>query len=146
MGAAVRPESTGRAKSDPVSSFFARLAAAGHVPTFERNSATLRFDVLDDDGHASERWYVTVTDGDVAVSHRNGPADAIVRTQRGHLGALVTGRTNATAAYLRGLLTCEGSMAAVIMFQRCLPGPPGSTGRVAPISSAAVTAERRAAA
>jgi hypothetical protein len=33
----------------------------------------------------------------------------------------------------------------VIMFQRCLPGPPGSTGRIAPIRSAAVTAERRAA-
>jgi hypothetical protein len=140
----VRPESTGRAKSDSVSSFFARLAAAGHVPTFERNSATLRFDVVDD-GRATERWYVTVTDGDVAVSHKNGPADAVVRIRRRHLGALVTGRVNATAAYLRGLLTCEGSMAAVIMFQSCLPGPPGSTGRVGPISSAAVTAERRAA-
>ncbi|HEX5188675.1 MAG TPA: SCP2 sterol-binding domain-containing protein [Streptosporangiaceae bacterium] len=135
------------AGKEPVSSFFARLAEAGHVPTFERNSATLRFDVSGDDGngHPRERWYVTVTDGDVTVSHKNGPADAVVRIGRRHLGALVTGRLNATAAYLRGLLTCEGSMAAVIMFQRCLPGPPGSTGRIAPISSAAVTAERRAA-
>ena len=83
---------------------------------------------------------MTVSNGDVAVSHKNGPADAVVRVGRGHLGALVTGRLNATAAYLRGLLSCEGSMAAVIMFQRCLPGPPGSKGRVAPISSAAVTA------
>lgn len=144
----MRAESTKRAGSDPVSSFFAELAAAGHVSTFERNSATLRFDVSDNGdggGGATERWYVTVTNGDVAVSHKNGPADAVVRVGRGHFGALVTGRLNATAAYLRGLLTCEGSMAAVIMFQRCLPGPPGSSGRVAPISSAAVTAERRAA-
>lgn len=134
------------AGKDQVSSFFARLAEAGHVPTFERNSATLRFDVSGDgQGQPGERWYVTVTDGDVAVSHTNGPADAVVRIGRRHLGALVTGRLNATAAYLRGLLTCEGSMAAVIMFQRCLPGPPASTGRVAPISSAAVTAQRRAA-
>ncbi len=139
----MRAESKKRAGSDPVSSFFAGLAAAGHVPTFERNSATLRFDVLGDDdsgSRATERWYVTVTNGDVAVSHKNGPADAVVRVGRGHLGALVTGRLNATAAYLRGLLSAEGSMAAVIMFQRCLPGPPGSKGRVAPISSAAVTA------
>jgi hypothetical protein len=127
---------------DPVIRFFSELGAAGHVPTFERNSATLRFDVLgdgDSGSRATERWYVTVSNGDVAVSHKNGPADAVVRVGRGHLGALVTGRLNATAAYLRGLLSCEGNMAAVIMFQRCLPGPPGSKGRVAPITSAAVT-------
>jgi hypothetical protein len=138
------------ATHDGVTRFFAELAAAGHVPTFERNSATLRFDVLDDDksprekAQTIERWYVAVTNGDVTVSHRNGSADAIVRIQRGYLESVVTGRLNAQAAFLRGLFTCEGSMAAVIMFQRCLPGPPGSTGRIAPISSAQVMAERRA--
>jgi hypothetical protein len=131
---------------DPVSTFFTELAAAGHVPAFERNSATLRFDVRSGDGatETTERWYVAVTNGDVTVSHRNGSADAIVRIQRGCLESIVTGRLNAQAAYLRGLLTCEGSMAALMMFQRYLPGPPGSTGRVAPISSAQVMAERRA--
>jgi hypothetical protein len=68
-----------------------------------------------------------------------------VHIERPHLEAIVSGRLNAQAALLRGLLTCEGSMAALIMFQRCLPGPPGSTGRVAPISSQAVTAGRRSA-
>jgi len=129
----------------PISTFFAGLGNAGTVPTFERNSATLRFDVEDDAGRIGERWYVTVADGHVAISHRNASADAVIRIQRPYLEAIVTGRINATAAYLRGLLTCAGSMAAFIMFQRCLPGPPGSTGRVAPISSAAVMAERRAA-
>ena len=136
-----------QATSDTVTRFFAELAAAGHVPTFERNSATLRFDVLGDGtsaGETTERWYVTVNNGDVTVSRRNGSADAIVRIQRGCLEALLTGRLNAQSAYLRGLFSCEGSMAAVIMFQRCLPGPPGSTGRIAPISSAQVMAERRA--
>ena len=131
---------------NPISTFFAQLGKAGHVPTFERNSSTLRFDVEDDEaGPIGERWYVTVRAGDVAISHRNASADAVIRIQRPYLEAIVTGRINATAAYLRGLLTCAGSMAAFIMFQRCLPGPPGSTGRVAPISSAAVMAERRAA-
>jgi hypothetical protein len=142
----VRTESTKDAKpnADQVGKFFADLAAAGHVATFERNSATLRFDVLDAGGGKIERWYMTVINGDVSVSRKNGPADAVVRVARPDLEALLTGRLNAQAAYLRGLLTCEGSMAAVMMFQRCLPGPSGSTGRVAPISSAAVMAERRA--
>jgi hypothetical protein len=130
---------------DPISTFFAGLGKAGQVPTFERNSATLRFDVEDDAGRIGGRWYVTVLNGHVAISRRNASADAVIRTRRPYLEAIVTGTINATAAYLRGLLTCAGSMAAFIMFQRCLPGPPGSTGRVAPISSAAVMAERRAA-
>jgi hypothetical protein len=136
-----------QATRDTVTRFFAELAAAGHVPTFERNSGTLRFDVRGDDksaGETAERWYVAVTNGDVTVSRRNGSADAVVRIERRCLESLVTGRLNAQAAYLRGLFSCEGSMAAVIMFQRCLPGPPGSTGRIAPLTSAQVMAERRA--
>ncbi len=146
-GRTQNPNRGDQSRKDPVTKFFAELAAAGHIPTFERNSATLRFDVQGDikgDGDAIERWHVSVTNGDVTVSRKNGPADAVIKIQRRHLVALVTGRTNAQAAYLRGLLTCEGNMAALIMFQRCLPGPRGSSGRVAPISSAAVTAERRA--
>jgi len=137
-----------QAPRDSVTRFFTELAAAGHVPTFERNSATVRFDVLGDDknpretAQPAERWYVAVTNGDVTVSHRNGSADAVVRISRKWLESAVTGRLNAQAAYLRGLFTCEGSMAALIMFQRCLPGPRGSTGRVAPISSAQAMADR----
>jgi SCP-2 sterol transfer family len=137
-----------RAQRDPVTAFFEELGAAGHIPTFERNSATLRFDVTGDGGKSddaiAERWYVSVTNGDVTISHRDNQADAVIRIQRRYLAALVTGGLNAQAAYLRGLFTCEGSMAAVIMFQRCLPGPRGSKGRVAPISSATITAERSA--
>ncbi len=76
------------------------------------------------------------------MSHSNGAADATVRVDRPYLEAMVTGRLNAQAAFLRGLFTCEGSVSALMMFQRCLPGPPGSTGRVPPISSKTVMAER----
>jgi hypothetical protein len=130
-----------RQAADPIGKFFSALAESGHLPTFEGQSATLRFDLL---GAAHpERWYVAVNRGDVSVARHNGSADAIVRMQRPHFAAMVTGRLNAQAAILRGLLTCEGSMAALIMFQRCLPGPPGSTGRVAPISGKTVTEQRR---
>jgi alkyl sulfatase BDS1-like metallo-beta-lactamase superfamily hydrolase len=127
--------------ADPISQFFADLAAPGHLATFDRDSATLRFDVHD--GGQVQHWYVAVTNGDVAVSRQNEAADAVIHVERPTFEAIVTGRMNAQAALLRGVLTCEGSMAALMMFQRCLPGPPGSTGRVAPISSQTVMAQRR---
>jgi hypothetical protein len=126
---------------DPVSEFFEGLAELGHVETFDGQSATLRFEVAD--GPRVERWRLGVSDGDVSVDRDDGPADAVMRTDRPHFEAIVTGRLNAQAAMLRGLLVCEGRMAACIMFQRSLPGPPGSTGRVAPISSATVMSQRR---
>jgi hypothetical protein len=134
-----------QAADDPVSRFFAGLADAGHVATFEGQSATVRLDVADRD--QVEPWHLTISQGDVAVARERWPADAVVRADRALAEAMVTGRLNAQAALLRGALACEGKMAAAVMFQRCLPGPPGSTGRAAPISGetvmARVTAQRR---
>jgi len=146
----------------PIDRFFGGLAEAGHIATFERETATIRFDLLDrenlDDQNRDrhervEHWYLTMADGEVTVTRQDWPADdrpaddrpadAIVRARRPDFEAIVTGRLNAQAAILRGLATCEGNMAAVVMFQRCLPGPPGSTGRVAPISARTVMAQRR---
>ncbi len=127
--------------ADPISDFFASLTEPGHIATFEGEKATLRFEVGDRPG--IQYWYVVVHDGDVTVTRQKSAADAIVRVSRPDFEAIVTGRMNAQAATLRGLLTCEGSMAALMMFQRCLPGPPGSTGTVAPISSQTVMAQRR---
>lgn len=128
------------AAADAISQFFDDLARPGRLATFEGESATLRFDVPGPDARV-ERWYVTISDGDVSVTRQRGPADAVITIGREAAAALVTGRLNAQAAILRGLLSCEGSMAAAMTFQRCLPGPPGSVGRVAPISSRTVTAE-----
>jgi hypothetical protein len=128
------------AAADPVTQFFAALDEPGHLATFEGASAEVRFDVLD--GKKAERWHVSITRGDVTVTHGSGPADATVRIDRRLLEAIVTGRLNAQAAFLRGLFACEGSVGALMMFQRCLPGPPGSTGRAAPISSKTVMAQR----
>jgi len=131
------------ATADPISQFFDDLARPGHLATFEGESATIRLDVPGADARF-DRWFMTIHDGDVSVSHNRGPADAVVTI--GQLAAvqMVTGRLNAQAAILRGLLTCEGSMSACMMFQRCLPGPPGSVGRVAPISSQTVMAQHEA--
>jgi SCP-2 sterol transfer family len=127
--------------SDPISGFFASLAAPGYIATFAGESATLRFDVTT--GSKTQHWYVTISNGNVTVTRDAGPADAIVKIERPYLEDIVRGRLNAQAAMLRQVLTVEGSMAATMMFQRCLPGPRGSTGRVAPISSQTVMAQRR---
>ena len=136
--------------SNAVESFFTGLADAGHVATFEREFATIRFDVLDsgeeqqpEHSDRVERWYVTIADGTVSGTRQDRPTDAIVRISRPLLEAVVTGQANAQAAFLRGRLTVEGKVAALILFQRYLPGPPGSTGRVAPITSSAVMAQKR---
>ena len=128
--------------ADPISQFFTSLTEPGHLATLEAQSATLRFDVTAD-GVKPERWYVTVRDGDLSVARHGGQADAVITVGRPAAEALFTGRLNAQAAILRGLLGCEGSMAACMMFQRCLPSPPGSAGRVPPISSQAVMARHR---
>src|ERR1700739_1778115 len=92
--------------ADPISQFFADLAAPGHLATFEGDSATLRFDV--DDGGQVQHWYVTVSDGDVAVTRPNAVArqkkgaDAIIHIDRAPFEAIVTGRMNMAAALLRG--------------------------------------------
>ena len=143
---------TTAAPADKVGKFFDRLAATGHVATFEGHPpVTIRFDVTEgtgsdgtgSDGSGTDHWWVAVSDGDVTVAHANRSADAVARLQRRHFLAMAEGRMNAQAAMLRGLLACEGSMSALVMFQRCLPGPPGSTGRIAPIPGATVTAQRR---
>lgn len=133
-----------------VESFFAGLADLGHVATWEREFATIRFDILESDENEQdhhpdrlERWYVTIADGTVSATRQDRPADAIVRVSRPRFEAMVKGQVNAQAAFLRGLLTVEGKVAALVLFQRCLPGPTGSKGRVAPIPAATVTAQRR---
>jgi hypothetical protein len=126
--------------ADPVTQFFASLDEPGHLATLEGDSTVIRFDVVD--GEKVERWRVSIVRGEVAVTHGAGPADATVRIDRGHFEAILTGHLNAQAAFLRGLFSCEGSVGALMTFQRCLPGPPGSTGRVAPISSKTVMAGR----
>jgi len=127
--------------ADPVGEFFAALADEGHVATCNGDSATVRFDI--GDAKDVQNWYLAVSKGDVTVTREDGPADAVLRMTRPCAEALTTGRLNGQAALLRGVLTCEGSMAALVMFQRSLPGPPGATGRAQPISGAEIMAKRR---
>jgi putative sterol carrier protein len=102
--------------------FFEDLAKSDSVPLLQRVRGTVRFDLVDDGG--IEIWHVAIDKGDVKVSRKKTAADAVVNADRSLLDDMVLGRVNATAAVLRGLLSVEGNLGLVMIFQRLFPGPP----------------------
>ena len=115
--------------SDPIEEFFERLARRGSEPLLRRASGSLRIDLQD--GTTTERWFVTIEGGDVTVSHRNAKADGVIRTSKAQFEGMVTGRVNAMAAALRGVVSLEGDPTMLVLFQRALPGPPRTATRPA---------------
>ena len=67
---------------------------------------------------------MSIEKGDVTVSQEDTRADAVVRLDRSLFDGIVTGRANAMAAALRGVVAPEGDLGLVISFQRLFPGRP----------------------
>ena len=111
--------------SGPIEGFFEQLARStgGSLP--RRTSGSLRIDL--EDGTTAERWLVSIEEGGVSVSHRNAKADSVIRTSKKVFEGMVTGRVNAMAAALRGVVSLEGDPTLLVLFQRALPGPPPTT-------------------
>jgi predicted lipid carrier protein YhbT len=106
---------------DPTAGFFEALGRRGRQPLLDKVSGTIRVDLVDQE--RTVRWFVSVTNGDVAVSHRNAGADCVVRADKQLFDAIVRGEVNAIAALLRGALALEGSVELLVLFQRLFPGP-----------------------
>ena len=109
-------------RGSPTAEFFDELKRKGREPLLKGESGTLRFDLLD--GERVEHWSVVMASGDVTVSRRRGPADAVVRLRKETFDGMVSGRVNAMAATLRGEIVPEGDLGLVMLFQRLFPGPP----------------------
>jgi putative sterol carrier protein len=107
---------------DATAKFFADLENAGHQPLLAKDSGSLRFELSE--GKAVERWRLDVRKGDVAVSHKAGAADCVLRAPKSLFDRIASGRENAMAAVLRGALVVEGNVDLLLAFQRILPGPP----------------------
>ena len=121
-------KSRSRAKTaDATAEFFDALARRGYEPLLHGATGTVRFE-LAQGGH-SDRWLVTLKAGNVMVSHAASRADCVVRADRALFNGIVSGEVNAMAAMLRGELTAEGDPELLMLFQRILPGPPGSQRR-----------------
>ena len=125
---------------DATAKFFADLESGGHQPLLEKASGSLRFELTE--GKAVERWRVDVRKGDVAVSHKAGAADCVLRAPKSLFDKIASGRENAMAAVLRGALVVEGNIDLLLAFQRILPGPPR---RAAARSTSGHQPERRVA-
>ena len=110
--------------ADSTAEFFEELGTRGHEPLLEKATGTVRFDVTQ--GKKTERWFVTVAKGDLAVSRRNVRADCVVSSDRALFDGIASGKTNAFAALLRGAMGVEGDVRLLVAFQRLLPGSPGS--------------------
>lgn len=108
--------------SDPSATFFEALAERGHEPILAGMSGTVSFELQN--GKRTEYWYVTIHKGDVTVSNSGESADAVVRCDKAFFDRLATGRENAMAAQLRGVLESEGDLGLVMSFQRLFPSPP----------------------
>jgi len=112
---------TSRSAPDPIASFFEDLSSKGHEPLLHHASGTLRLDLQMEKG--VERWCLTMTKGDVTVSHRNAKADATIRMDRKLFEGMTRGTVNLTAALLRGVLQIDGDLSLIMAFDRLLPGP-----------------------
>jgi putative sterol carrier protein len=106
--------------TDATTAFFEELGARGHEPLLEKATGTLRIELSN--GKVKARWFVTIKKGDVTVSHANSRADCVARMDEALLERIVTGKENAMAAMLRGLVSVEGKPQLLVLFQRLFPG------------------------
>jgi putative sterol carrier protein len=101
--------------------FFEGLDARGHDPRLEKVKATLRFDLAN--GKQTNRWFVAIDKGDIAVSHKNARADCVVRTESAVFDGIASGQVNPVAAVLRGAIGVEGDAELLMLLRRLSPAP-----------------------
>ena len=83
--------------------------------------ARTRFDIVT--GRKTDRWFVTVDNGDIAVTRQPSHADCVHPRGQGALRQGGGGKLNAVAAVLRGDLEVEGDWRLLVRMQRLFPGP-----------------------
>lgn len=104
--------------------FFAELDSRGHEPLLRKATGSARFDLVD--GRRTERWLVTIDQGDIGVSRKNAGADAVLRADKACFDRVVAGELNFMAAVLRGEVAVRGDPRLLVRLQRLFPRPSGS--------------------
>jgi putative sterol carrier protein len=117
--------------ADATTEFFQALSRHGSEPLLRDVNATVRFDITN--GGGTEHWLVTIEKGNLRVAQGTGEADCVVGMDRVLADGILSGRTNAVAALLRGELTVGGDPELLVLFaQRLIPGP-RETGETQPV-------------
>ena len=116
-----------------IDDFFAELERRGHEPMLRRVSATVRWDILD--GDRTEHRLVRIDHGDLRGAVSDEPADCVIVAERTVCDDVVSGRTSALAALLRGAAAVDGEFELMVLAQRLFPRTPGaSAGRAVALS------------
>jgi putative sterol carrier protein len=118
---------TRRKPDDPTAEFFGGLAAYEHNPLLEKAKGTVRFDLRK--GKHVDHWLLSLDDGNVSVSRRNGAADCVVRAEKALFDEIAAGTEDGTAALLRGAMTMNGDLELMVLFRRVFPAPPNRGAR-----------------
>ena len=108
-----------------IDDFFADVERRGHEPMLRRVSATVRWDILD--GDRTEHRLLRIDHGDLRVTVSDEPADCVIVAERAVCDDVVTGRTSALAALIRGAAAVDGNFELMVLAQRLLPRTPGAS-------------------
>jgi len=109
--------------ADATAEFFDGLAKRGSEPLLGRITGRVRVDVVD--GGRTRQWVVSLRNGDLTVTAGDGPADSVIHADRPAFEEVATGRVNAMAASIRGLVEIEGNPRLIARFGRLFPPPVG---------------------
>jgi putative sterol carrier protein len=86
----------------------------------------LRLDARD--GARVDTWYLTIEKGVVTVSRQGDKPDCVLTGDVATVDAVLSGKSNAMAALLRGALDAQGKIVLLTALQRLFPGSPGADG------------------
>jgi putative sterol carrier protein len=99
--------------------FFTRLGERGFEPMLASTTGTIRVDLRD--GDRTEHWLIAIRRGNLTVSRSDAPADCVVSAEHARFDDIASGRSNAMAAALRGVLAFKGDTSLLVRFQRLFP-------------------------
>lgn len=93
--------------SDRVGEFFDELGRRGHEPLLDRMAAVGRVELYG--GERIECWFVTVRNGDIAVSRDGGEAGAdwVLKADRRAFERVIRDDAGLLAALIRGAVSVE---------------------------------------
>ena len=109
---------------DPTARFFEELAARDHEHLLRKAKGSTRFDLVA--GRKTDRWFVTVDKGDIAVTRQSVAGGLRPPRGEGDVRQSGSGKLNAVAAVLRGDIQVEGDWRLLVRMQRLFPGPRSS--------------------
>jgi putative sterol carrier protein len=106
-------------RADSTAEFFDELASRGREPLLRKVTGSARFDLVA--GDRTDRWLLSIDQGDIRVSRGNDAADSVLSVSKESFDRLVVGELNLMAAVLRGEVAVEGDPRLIVRLQRLFP-------------------------